>query len=361
MSQNRKVEKNTAIETLRGVAIVLMVSGHVIGAKSTDGLKVADDSIWRFFYYTFEYIRMPLFTVISGYIYAYKPLSKFASNGQFVSGKLNRLLIPLIVVSTLFYVIQHFTPGVNYKNHLTDIRYIYLYPYAHFWFLQGMLVVFLIIMAFENLNLLSKFIPSIIWLSVFTVIFIAFPYKFNNFSVHKVPFLLTFFTLGLILKRFYTIIFHSWILKIAGLIFLCMFSYQLYIFNHPENIRLNNLLTFFVGSTACILLIGMVWKNDRFIWLGGFSYAIYLFHIFGSVASRVVMAKLSIHNKVVQIIFGIVIGIAFPIVLQLLLGRFKFFSVILFGEKIRANKAVLTAQENDKLIHQRPASGNAVV
>ncbi|WPU97154.1 acyltransferase family protein [Mucilaginibacter sabulilitoris] len=95
------------METLRGLAIILMVLGHVIGGTSRDGLQVADDSIWRFSYYALQYIRMPLFTVISGFVYAYKPVSRFTTNSKFIAGKINRLLIPLVVVATLFYLLQY--------------------------------------------------------------------------------------------------------------------------------------------------------------------------------------------------------------------------------------------------------------
>ena len=60
--------KELSIETLRGLAIVLMVMGHVIGSKSNGGLQVSDDSWYRYFYLTLSPLRMPLFTVISGYV-----------------------------------------------------------------------------------------------------------------------------------------------------------------------------------------------------------------------------------------------------------------------------------------------------
>ncbi|TWR30910.1 acyltransferase [Mucilaginibacter pallidiroseus] len=361
MLNTGKANKNLAIETLRGVAIILMVSGHVIGAKATDGLKVADNSSWRFFYYAFEYIRMPLFTVMSGYIYAYKPVYKFPSNGKFILGKINRLLIPLIVVSTLFYLIQHFSPGTNAKTNLADIRFIYLYPYAHFWFLQGMLIVFLIIVILENFNLLKSFKYAMLCLVISALIYILLPYKFNNFSINKVPFLLTFFTLGLILKRFYDTVFKTGTVYVAVVIFICCYTYQLYLFNIADNVRINSLLAFLVGSSACILLIRLNWTNKKLIWLGGFSYGIYLFHILGAVASRVIMNKLHINNMVIQVSCGVAAGVLFPVALQLVLGRFKLLSTLLFGEKLKFGKPVISAKENDKLIHQEPSSGSAVV
>ena len=67
-------QKSCHIETLRGIAILLVVLGHVIGSTSEGGMKVANDSFFRYLYDLFVNIRMPLFTVISGWVYALHPV-----------------------------------------------------------------------------------------------------------------------------------------------------------------------------------------------------------------------------------------------------------------------------------------------
>lgn len=52
-------QKNLSVETLRGIAIILVVMGHVIGSKSSGGMRVGDDSIYRYLYCLLENIRMP--------------------------------------------------------------------------------------------------------------------------------------------------------------------------------------------------------------------------------------------------------------------------------------------------------------
>jgi fucose 4-O-acetylase-like acetyltransferase len=103
-------KKDSSIETLRGIAIVLVVMGHVIGYKADEGMKVAEDSFLRHLYYTFEYLRMPLFTVISGWVYALKPVSKSYFT-IFTLKKCRRLLLPLIFVGGFYYIVQNLVPG----------------------------------------------------------------------------------------------------------------------------------------------------------------------------------------------------------------------------------------------------------
>ena len=46
--------KNLHIETLRGIAIILVVIGHVIGIDTMGGMKVDDDSVFRYIYCILE-------------------------------------------------------------------------------------------------------------------------------------------------------------------------------------------------------------------------------------------------------------------------------------------------------------------
>lgn len=58
--------KNLSIETLRGIAILLVVIGHVIGSAPDGGMKSISPSV-TLFYVWIDYIQMPLFTAIAGW------------------------------------------------------------------------------------------------------------------------------------------------------------------------------------------------------------------------------------------------------------------------------------------------------
>src|SRR5689334_1115040 len=121
------------IETLRGLACVLLVAFHVIGSEPDTGLHAGEGSLYRQFAYLFQHIRMPLFTFLSGFVYAYRPLLP----GQlptFAAKKLLRLLLPFICVSTIYYAVASVTPGASGQMPLHDAWQIYAFPYVHFWF-----------------------------------------------------------------------------------------------------------------------------------------------------------------------------------------------------------------------------------
>jgi fucose 4-O-acetylase-like acetyltransferase len=104
-----------------------MVAGHIIGSNLT-GMKVAEDSGWTYFFFSFEYLRMPLFTVISGYVYSLRPAGN-STFLKFIQGKGRRLLLALLSVGTLHFLIQYFVPGTNNKLPLSDMWQIYILPY----------------------------------------------------------------------------------------------------------------------------------------------------------------------------------------------------------------------------------------
>ncbi|MDB5019136.1 MAG: acyltransferase [Pedobacter sp.] len=345
-----KTSKDLNIETLRGLAILLMVLGHVIGYSTEMGLKVKDDSDWRFSYYVLQYIRMPLFTVISGYVYAYKPLARFSSTSKFVTRKITRLLFPLVVVSTLFFIVQYITPGTNANVELGGIWRIYIFHYAHFWFLQGMMIVFLIIILLERYHILDSLKSALVCLALFAAIFLTDQPQSKFFSLNEVPFLLAFFTLGLTLKRFHDALFTKKTIVICAIIFSCAIAYQISLFGIPLSGFLNNSLTLLVGSSACILLINIGIESRKLIWLGNFSYGIYLFHVFGTAAARMILLKVHVTNNFIHVIGGMILGVGLPVILRLLVPQKSVFSLVFFGDKM-APKLIGPSTSANPVVH----------
>ena len=94
-----KGNRNLEIDTLRGLACLLLVAYHVIGATPSIGLKLSD-GLLRELNDDLAYIRMPLFTFLSGFVYALRP---YAGNwSAYLKGKATRLLVPMLFVGTLF-------------------------------------------------------------------------------------------------------------------------------------------------------------------------------------------------------------------------------------------------------------------
>lgn len=72
-----EVRKNLSVETLRGIAILLVVVGHVVGSDAGGGMKIDFPHPLRYLYLWIDYIQMPLFTAIAGWVYALEALFRF--------------------------------------------------------------------------------------------------------------------------------------------------------------------------------------------------------------------------------------------------------------------------------------------
>jgi glucan biosynthesis protein C len=333
--EQKHTNKDLNIESLRGIAIVLMVLGHVISHNITTSLTVKEDSLLRFMYYAFQYVRMPLFTIISGYVYAFKPLNRFPSTKGFMSRKTERLLIPFVIVTTLLYITRYVIPGLRLKVEIDDLWRTYLFPPLQFWYIQGMFIMFVIFVFLEKMKLLETLIRCQIVLAICVILFFFHPTT-TLLSLNKVPFILIFFIVGVVFKRFKPVVFTKKIALTSTIVLCISLLFQMAMFNKNNTSELiPSLLTLIVGTTSSLLLIHSGFSNRRLIWLGNFSYGIYLFHMFSVAAFRILMIKLlDIDNIVINIVGGLMCGLAFPVILQLLIPRNSLLSLLFFGYKI---------------------------
>jgi Acyltransferase family len=327
-----KKEKDLSIETLRGFAIIFMVAGHVIGSNAS-GMKVAEDSGWRYFYFTFEYLRMPLFTVISGYVYSLWPAGN-SSLIEFYKGKSRRILLPLLSVGTLHFFIQYIIPGTNTKMPLYDLWRIYIFPYEHFWFLQSIFLIFLLIGLLDHLKLFSS-VKNWFIIFVTAVLLRNFvpEFEFNLFSINGFFNLLPFFILGCGIKRFGSLFSDKRLIIPIVIVFMTSIAVQQYFWfsTATMNDYEYKLLSLLVAASG-ITFFFYIRKNIPFISkIGYYAFGIYLYHVFGTAGSRIILMHFGVSRHIILFIAGLVFGLGIPIVIELFLEKSKVLRRIFLG------------------------------
>lgn len=343
--QNIKLEKkDLSIETLRGIAIVMMVAGHVIGASTETGLRVQDDSRLRYFYTSFEYLRMPLFTVISGFIYSLRPVES-GRLLDFLRGKARRILFPLIAVGTLHFLVQQIIPGTNFKHEIEDIWRIYFFPYEHFWFLQAIFLIFVFIGLIDHFNLISSPKKWFIVLLLTALVRSFMPYFQGNFYCYKGFLnLLPFFVLGCGIKR-YQDLFRSKIV-IRGLLILFIIAVTLQQFSLLNNMSINGLRYTMISLLVAgpgITLLFYIRKNVPVLSkLGHFAFGIYLFHVFGTAGSRILLMNLSVEHITTLFSIGLLAGLGVPIIIELVIEKSQLLRLIFLGLRKQTGKQLVT-------------------
>lgn len=331
------LKKDQNVETLRGMAIILVVFGHMIGFDSTGGMKVSDDSIFRYMYYTLEYIRMPLFTVISGWVYANKPIVN-TNHTKFIKGKLRRLILPMFVISTLLFLFRMIIPGTSSKPQLSDLPLNLIFPYDVFWYLYSLFLIFLIITVLDRQTYFHKFSG---WL---TTLITAFGFLFitrnfleavpNLFSFKGAVYLFPFFMIGIGIFRYKAMLLNDKITFILLAIFVGGLVFQQMIwFNYFPEQHKQSLLGMSIGISGVLLLFKLKLRNNLLIWIGGFAYGIFLFHVFFTGGSRIVLLKLGVQNPWVILTLGVIFAILFSILAEMVISRSKILRYALLGLK----------------------------
>ncbi len=327
-----KRAKDLSIETLRGVAIILMVMGHVISARPEGGLQVSDDSWWRYFYLTFSPMRMPLFTVISGYVYAMRPV-QWESSKVFLTGKARRLLLPMASVATVQYLFTVFSPGVTNPQPVTGIWRIYFFGFDQFWFLQSIALVFVTVYAMEILGMLEKRRGWVTCMAIGSLIFLFGPTETKFFSIDGWCKLLVFFILGLGLYRFDVLSKgRGPFIAAAALLAIAATLHQLYLFDKLDPGSALPWIVLGCGLGATFLLVRLRFTYKPIAWLGGYAFTIYLLHAFGVTGARILSKNiLGITNTEALFIICLTLGLALPVLGHLVLERHKITRRVFLG------------------------------
>lgn len=310
------------VQTLRGAACMLLVAYHVVGNDSLMGLRVPDDSAWRSFAELLVHLRMPLFTFLSGFVYAYRPIQP-GREGAFAKKKLLRLWLPLITVSTLYFLIQQVAPDVNWRRPWSEMWQIYFMPYAHFWFLQAIILIFALVGILDRFGAMRR-------LSGFALVFaIALALHFwlviypPVFSSNQALYLVPFFLAGLGANRFGTA-FHWPPLKIVCLaVFVVgMILHALAVYHLYGEVAVPR--TYFATALSLAGLLSLFWwtpPSRVLAWIGGFSFTIYLYHVFFTGGMRVALGMIGLPDLPLNFLAGCIAGIAGPIIVELVFRR----------------------------------------
>ncbi len=330
-----KKHTDLSIQTLRGFAVFFIVMAHVIGYNRTFGMHVGNDSFYRYLYYTLQFLRIPLFTTISGFVYCYRPL-KQGNLGLFLTGKVRRILIPLVTGTVLKYYLNLFATRYEPGSYRYAWKF-FLYPFGHLWFLQTIFLVFLCISFLELAGMLKSFRKWSITLLITFVVTIATRDMLPNFfSFENLPYLLFFFLMGVGLFRFPERILNPKAVLIVSVVFIAgvVFQQLNWFLNWNLDEDYKSVMGFWV-SISGMLVFFRFRKNIPFIAkLGSYSYAIYLYHLIGTSGIQLLFRQLNIHLDPLIFVAAMTCGVGIPIFLEREVFRHPVTRLIFLGLRI---------------------------
>lgn len=323
-SRNADVPEN--LNSVRGLACLLVVALHVVGDAGSNGLHLPMTSGWHYAMGSIEFLRIPLFTALSGYLYASRRVTKAGFPG-FWAKKLRRLAVPLIFATIVMWWLRQYT----HRTH-ASLLHALLFEFGHLWFLQSLLVLFIAISVAD-----AFFRPSAvsIVLAGLTAIMIsqAGLAVTTFFGIAGALYLAPYFLFGILLRD------HPGCLRdprsgtlALGVIATVLTSQQLGLFGLFNEVTLLQMPAAIAGMAGVVFLLQRFPSNTVLASIGQYSYTIYLWHIFAAAAVRQVLLKAGMTNTPLLFMSIFPAALAAPIVMHQVARRIPLLSVAITGD-----------------------------
>ncbi len=346
----RGARRDASIQSLRGLAVVLLVAGHVYGLGPAVGMQVSGDTVGRYLTESLEYLRMPLFTVISGYVYAFRPV-RTNGVGRFLSAKSRRLLLPLLPLTAIVGGLQILAgSATNTSPSASFVLRGYVFGYSHLWFLQAIFLVLAVVALLDARGLLDTMRG---WLTtcalgVVGYVAIAVPHAYDVFSIGGALRLFPFFLLGYGLVRHREALASRPVMIGLLVVFVVGYGAQqaLMLGGVPTGLQATGAdvdpagaplraLAVVVGiaGIACLFRIRHRVTVPGLAWVGEYAFPIYLLHTIAAAGSRLVLDTTGVQSVPVVFTAGLLAALLLPVAFERIFGRINLIRVVLLGEK----------------------------
>lgn len=347
-----KNQLSKSLYLIRGIAIILVVIGHVIGYNLTYGMRQVYNSNLSVLGWLCDLINtfhMPTFFVVSGIAFAAFS-KKDISYIKFFTSKFQKLLIPLLVWCPPYFILQSLSKSKSFT--FIDIIDSIIYPYEIFWFLHVLIFATLFaFLYFKNLQSVNFYLISSITLFTLSVLL-------NNDHIQDYLFWNIFYAFGVFITRFLQQI-ETFLAKnrnvFTQVLLPCLCVSIMVICEQllPKDasvdyLRLiNGTVGFIFLYLISIKLLGNVEDTSRkptttlnriiasLQYCGAASIAIYLFHGYFTGLSRAILLKVTgLPHPIVYFSLLSLMGIIGPLVIyEVLRTRSKLFVYSIGGAK----------------------------
>jgi len=314
-----KKEIDLHADTLRGIAIILVLFVHISAYGSFDNMREELNLI----VYLFQNIRLPLFTVLSGFFFV-KLRNRELSKEKFFSKKIRNLLIPLYVVISIELILSIV---LNIGEASAPIYRYFIYPFDHYWFIQAILIIFTFHFFLSKISN-SLLFNALIFIFALAIFFIlpGSEYNTNFFSFSGAVYLYPYFVLGTLMPAISNFVRNKNISALLLFISLLLLAFQ-YAFH--SNSDINEL---FHKRSIMGLVSGMIFTTTLFCIdfevkmlakIGKYSFPIYLYQVFGNKLGYIVAIGLLGLNSWLGMVLIIITSITLSIAVEVALKRAK--------------------------------------
>jgi glucan biosynthesis protein C len=315
------------IDTVRGLACLLIVALHMVGDADSNGLHLAMTSKWHYWMQSIEFLRIPLFTALSGYLYAGRRVN-IQSLPLFWTKKLRRLGAPLVFATLVMWWLR-----VHALGDETSLRTALLYEYGYLWYLQALSVLFTGISLADALFRPGHVGLVLAGLTAIMVSQAGFDIT-TFFGISGAFYLAPYFLFGIILRERPDLLRdpRSGVLAL-GVVVIVLTSQQLGMLGIANPVTLLQLPAAVAGMAGVVFLLQRFPGNVLLARIGSYSYTIYLWHVLAGAATRDGLMRVGITTIPTLFLCSLAVGVAAPIVFYHIARRVPLLSVAVTGER----------------------------
>ncbi len=322
------MNRDQGIETLRTLAMFWIVFAHVAGISPGGGLGYSETPTIKYLMQTIGFFPIPMFVLISGYLYARKPIHADIFP-RFLLQTVNAIMLPALGVGILLYLAKAVGYGtldaLSFKNLIVEL----LYPKNHLWFLYALCWTYIIIGLIQLSGLLNT--PKK-WL-VTTLVAVVFELTTNvgieTFAISKVPYMITFFLLGFGLFHYQEYFWSKRVQLPLAILALALITFNQWTWHSGNLLDSGSFMVLERVSSLVILPLVYIYRPS-IKWLaaiGPLTFIIYLFHPFGAAVSRAILFKVTnISEPIILFLICYTVGVASSVAIW---GAFKYASNVL--------------------------------
>jgi peptidoglycan/LPS O-acetylase OafA/YrhL len=298
------------LDTVRAIACILLVAFHVVGSNPERGLHADWDSPWRQAMQSFEFVRMPLFTVLSGFLYAGRRATA-PTLAPVWRARLRRIGVPLVICTLVTLALRR-----AFRGDTTEVWHALLFSYEHLWFLQAILVVFALVALWDVLAPPSPRALAAGCLLA-AVLAVGAGWVTDFLSLNGAMFLLPFFLFGMLLRAGPQLWSERRVIAVAAGVAAGVLGYQqLAIHGAVPAITRFNPAALAAGMASALLLLRFVPRVELFDRIGFYSYTIYLWHPLASAGVRRSLVALGVTARPLLFAACLAAGLLLPLLLH---------------------------------------------
>ncbi len=313
-----------SMESVRGLACLLVVYAHVIGFGADQGLGLPDGDPWRLSVQVLDFLRMPLFVAISGFVYAAMapPPGAWPS---FTKRKLIQLGVPLAFATFVFWLMR----GVM-NGEFDDIVRAYVWGYQHLWFLGSLLIILILAATIDSVLKAPKYVWWILLFGVALTSHAAPDLPVLHFF--NTAFLIPFFAMGVVMQRHPALFSSRGMLAAAALLSAYIFGLEAFnIANGRFPYAGIWVLAYPLTAGVVVLLLNVVGRVPWLALIAIYSFTIYLWHPLPNAAVREALQAIGVSSIPVLALLGFVAGVGVPIAMHLVASRIPIVRTLVTG------------------------------